>query len=150
MEANIKGDLLTVNSLLTNDLNITAVLGVRVPIYYYYLYNEFTKSQKQLFKQGVIGLIESIAHTKIKPIGQEKTIILNVNINQNHNEVKSINVLQAKNDLRNILEEIYRWLELMTTPTTTYSRMLTPKVREDARRYRNKLVHAFNILEKIN
>ena len=144
-----KGDLLTVNSLLTNDLNITAVLGVRVPIYYYYLYNEFTKPQKQLFKQGVIGLIESIANTKTKPTGQEKTIILNVNINQNHNEAKVESSVDIRiyTNIRNSLEELYKWLNWIANPATNTN--LPPYLKDQAAKQRNKLAYVLQELERM-
>ena len=132
-------------------MNTTYPLCVRIPIYYYMKYSDLDRMQKKLFRDAVISLLQ--AFNKVKPANNQPVIVnLNMNINQNHNEVKNTNtnILQLKNELRNVLEEIYRWLEMMTTPTTMYSKMLTPKVKEDARRYRNKLVQAFNILDKIN
>jgi len=148
-----RGEVLTVNKLLTNSPNITTILGLRIPVYHYALYSNFTREQKRLLKQGVIGLIEAIAADNIRPTGMEKTVILNVNINQNsnHNEAKAeaSNKLDIKiyTEIRSSLEELYKWLNWIANPAT--NRNVPPSVKEQAAKQRNRLALVLQQLDRV-
>ncbi len=126
--------------------NITSPLSIRIPATYKALYMRMTQSEKQIFKMGVISLLESIAKGVPSTV-QSGPVVVNMNINMNNNSPKIENSITVNLSLKEALEELFGWLDRLASPVSQYSKSVPLFVKSDAAKYRAKVAR---LLREVN
>ena len=90
--------------------------------------------------------MESIAKNKNET---NSPIIINMNINMNNNTASANveNNVTFNLNLKETLEELFRWLDRLASPVSQYSVSVPPFVRSDAAKYRARVAR---LLREVN
>ena len=116
----------------------TAPLCVRVPLKYKIIYKSMNTKQKQLFKLGVIALIEAIAGARGEgEAAQHSPVIVNVNIN--YNEVKPRQEVKIELSVLEELEEIIEYLKRLEQHNGTLYPQAIHRLRKRLETIRKKM-----------
>jgi hypothetical protein len=116
--------------------NESVTLSVRVPLSYKTLYKKLSSKQKTIFKLGVMSLLDSIYKGRIT---DGNPVIVNMNINMNKNEANNNVNVSVNIQLKEFLEDLYKWLDVLSNPAAYYSKNIPPNIRDDARRFRARV-----------
>ncbi len=119
---------------------ITSPLAIRIPASYKALYMKLSPAQKQVFKTGILSLLESIAKGVPSTV-QNGPIVVNMNINMNNNMASTQveNNVTFNLNLKETLEELFKWLDRIASPVSGYGKNIPLYVKSDAARYRAKI-----------
>lgn len=122
--------------------SITSPLSIRIPASYKAVYMKLTPSQKQVFKTGILSLLESIARGVPSTV-QSGPVVVNMNINMNN--VQNENKVEVNIQLKEFLEELEGFLEKLVYPPSYLSKP-HPWIQTDAK----KLLGKLKKLEEVN
>ena len=115
------------------------VIGFKVRPSVYVKYHKMNREAKRYIKELVQSLIEAFYEGKEEIKSPNKTVVLNLNINNVKAEARNTNNITINVQLKEVLEELFRWLDVIANPVSGYSKDVPRYIKSDAARYRAKI-----------